>query len=219
MPDFISEDDLNTFDGWLRYQGVDKDTAEPDALEMWRRLFDEGKRRPKVGLMKIQRVSGGQIYAVAIQDGADLWLTLWLRCSPRGDVYILFPSGNRDREAHASYHVDGTFHQKSAGHASYKKKLQPLTHAFSKSEHLGLYGGHGKGTGAVCDRSAFDGVVIVEPGILGPRSGSVGIDLVEPKYLPEWNEGEGQRFYLQAPHRRDVFPRNGRPSVVITITR
>jgi hypothetical protein len=38
--------------------------------------------------------------------------------------------------------------------------------------------GHGKSTGAVCDPMAFAGLVIVEPGILGPKQGSVGIDLV-----------------------------------------
>src|SRR6516164_9347789 len=42
--------------------------------------------------------------------------------------------------------------------------------------------GHGKTTGAVCDPKAFDGVVIVEPGILGPRNGSVGVDLVASGY-------------------------------------
>ena len=39
--DFISEDDLNTFDGYLRLQGIKSSTAGPDALAMYRQLFDE----------------------------------------------------------------------------------------------------------------------------------------------------------------------------------
>jgi hypothetical protein len=80
--------------------------------------------------------------------------------------------------------------------------------------------GHGtKSIGAVCDPTAFDGLVIVEPGILGPRDGAVGVDLVEPGYEPEWERGMGQRLYVNGVHQRKVFPRNGRPSVVITIQR
>ena len=46
--------------------------------------------------------------------------------------------------------------------------------------------GHGKSSGAVWDPKAFEGVVIVEPGILGPNHGSVGVDLVEPGYEATW---------------------------------
>lgn len=79
--------------------------------------------------------------------------------------------------------------------------------------------GHGTSNGAVCDPQAFDGVVIVEPGVLGPSNGGVGVDLVESGYEPKWNEGAGQRFYLGGVHQREVFPRDSRPTVVITITR
>ena len=36
-----------------------------------------------------------------------------------------------------------------------------------------MYAGHGKGSGAICDPSAFTGVVEVPPGILGPKHGGV----------------------------------------------
>lgn len=45
MQEFISEDDLKTFEGWLRYQAVDAATATPDELAMWRGLFDEVSER------------------------------------------------------------------------------------------------------------------------------------------------------------------------------
>ena len=196
----------------------------PEQLTEWQGLFDElmerRKTSPKVGLMKLQPVPGDQKYAVAIRDGSELWLTLWVRCSRKGEIFVMYPRPDRDWDAHASYHLDGTLHQKSYGHVGISVKRQPLTEAFRGSEHLGLYSGHGpKSTGAVCDPKAFDGVIIVEPGILGPAQGSVGVDLVEPGYEAEWNGDMGQRFYLSGVHQREVFPRNGRPSVVITIQR
>jgi hypothetical protein len=42
VQEFISEDDLNTFEGWLKYQVVDAAAATPDELAMLRGLFDEG---------------------------------------------------------------------------------------------------------------------------------------------------------------------------------
>ncbi len=60
VQEFISEDDLNTFEGWLRYQAGDAATIPPDQLAMLRDAFDRAKERtlatPKVGLMKLQSV-------------------------------------------------------------------------------------------------------------------------------------------------------------------
>jgi hypothetical protein len=199
----------------LKYQAIDPLTTTPQDMKMWRESFDEATERraatPKVGLMKLQPVAGEQKYAVAIRDGSDLWLTLWVRCSRKGEVFIMYPRGNRDWDAHASYHLDGTLHQKRHGAILGRpRKCQPLTNPFKGSEHLGTYGGHGtKSIGAVCDPTAFTGVVIVEPGILGPRHGSVAIELVEPGLEPIPFAG--------AQTTKQVFPRAGGPSVVITI--
>lgn len=214
MGDFISEDDLLELEGYLKYQGIDPATISPEELERWRRLFDEATERrktsPKVGLMKLQPVSGEQKYAVVVRDGSDLWLTLWVRCSRKGEVFIMYPRGDRDWNAHASYHLDGTFHQKSHdAMLGTLQKRQPLTAAFKGSEHLGSYAGHGmKSVGAIYDPEVFTGVVIVEPGILGPSHGTVAIELMEPGCEPKPFPGTNQR---------QVFPRDGHPSVVITI--
>jgi hypothetical protein len=56
---------------------------------------------------------GEQRYAVAILDGLDLWLTLWVRCSPKGDVYILLPRQDPDLDFHTSYHNNGEFRTKT----------------------------------------------------------------------------------------------------------
>lgn len=95
MQEFISEDDLKRFEGWLRYQGVDAATSAPEELEMWQGLFDEARRRssasPKVGLMKVQPVPGEHRYAVAVREGSDLWLTLWVRRSRKGEFFTMLP--------------------------------------------------------------------------------------------------------------------------------
>jgi hypothetical protein len=77
---FTSEDDLETFEGWLRYQGFDAATLAPGDLAEWRDLFDKIRKdslaTPKVGLMELARIPGEHRYAVAVRDGSDLWLTL-----------------------------------------------------------------------------------------------------------------------------------------------
>jgi hypothetical protein len=99
MDDFISEDDLLTFDGFLKYQAIDPVMLTPDELAMWRGYFDEAMQRRessrKVGLMKLRAAHGDQKYAVAIRDGSDLWLTMWVRCSPKGEIFIMYPRAGR----------------------------------------------------------------------------------------------------------------------------
>jgi hypothetical protein len=222
MSDFISEDDLLTFDGFLKYQAVNPAALTPDELAVWRGYFDEAARSrssaPKLGLMKLQPVPGEQKYAVAIRKAGDLWLTMWVRCSPKGEVFIMYPRAGRTAgDPHASYHLNGIFHQKSHKQARLRQQRQPLTATFKESEHLGIYAGHGTGSGAVCDPNAFDGVVIVEPGILGPRDGSVGIDLLAVGYEATWRQEVADRFYFGTVHQRQVFARDPRPAVAITI--
>jgi hypothetical protein len=60
MQNFISEDDLETFEGWLEYQGIDRQRPR---LTCWKtgRLFDEGTQSrlatPKVGWWSSHRVN------------------------------------------------------------------------------------------------------------------------------------------------------------------
>jgi hypothetical protein len=184
--EFISEDDLLTFEGFLRYQCINPDEVSAEELKAWHRRFDESVQRittgPKVGRLSLRALlANEQRYAIAIQDGSDLWLTMWVRCSPKGEIFIMYPRGDPKLDAHACYHLDGTLHQKSDGVVSVVtiRRRQPLTGAFTGTEHLGAYGGHGwKSTGAICDPASFTGVVVVGPGRLGPRDGVVSIDLV-----------------------------------------
>ena len=187
--EFISEDDLQTFEGWLAYQAINPPMSAPEELEKWRSVFEEARARiaasPKVGLMKLQPVPGEHKYAVAIEDASNLWLTLWVRRSQKGEFFVMLPRGNRDWDPHTSYHRDGTLHFKSYGDTVLERKNQPLTGTFRGSEDLGSFAGHGpKGVGAVCDPAAFSGVVKVPLGVLGPRQGVIKLDLIEPGHEP-----------------------------------
>jgi hypothetical protein len=169
MPEFISEDDLSTFEGWLKYQAIDAATATAEELENWRSTFDEVRESAaatsKVGLMKLGPLRADEYrYAVAVRDGSDLWLTLWVRRSPKPEFFVFMPRGDRGWDPHASYHRDGTLHQKSFDQKFAAQKRRCLTGAFRGTEHLGAYMGHGpKGVGAVCNPTAFSGVVEVAP--------------------------------------------------------
>jgi len=187
VTDFVSEDDLDTFEGWLKYQGFPNPSQLSDVeVANWRAVFDESQKRslvaPKVGLMKLPLIPGEFRYAVAIRDQGKLWLALWVRRSLKGEYFILIPRGERNWDPHTSYHLDGTVHSKSFGRKFPRgSKRQPLTNGFSGTAHLGAYLGFGpKGVGAICDPAAFAGVIEVGPDVLGPRHGVVLVDLVAP---------------------------------------
>src|SRR5277367_4464004 len=92
---FVSEDDLETFDGFLRYHIVDPSITSPDELQKWRELFDEGRQRiaasPKVGRMKLKYDPKEYRYAVAVRDGSKLWLALWVKRSSKGEFFLFMP--------------------------------------------------------------------------------------------------------------------------------
>jgi hypothetical protein len=102
----------------------------------------------------------------------------------------MIPRADRSWDPHLSYHLDGTCHSKSFNKrfAHTTRQLQPLTGPFRGAAHLGAYGGHGpKGVGAICDPAAFNGVVEIPPGVLGPVDGTIVVDLIEPGNEPlEW---------------------------------
>jgi hypothetical protein len=215
MADFTDEDHLKTFDGWLKYQAIDTAAMTPEDLARWRRAFDDIQARvaatPKVGRMKLQPLpSGAYRYAVAVEDGADLWLVLWVSRSRKGEFFVMIPRSDRAWNVHTSYHLDGRRHMKSFGQKFGVQQRQPLTGIFKGTEELGTHWGYGaKSVGAICDASAFSGVVKVAPGVLGPRDGAITVDIVEPsteRLAPSWGEIICRRQF------RDVTP-----WVVITV--
>jgi hypothetical protein len=213
---FTSEDELSTFEGWLKYQGIDAAAVAPDDLRSWRDHFEIIREHtlatPKVGRMKFPPMAAGEHrYAVAVRDDSDLWLTLWVKRTPKPEFFIMLPRPDRTWNPHTSYHLDGALHMKSFGSKPLLPTMrQPLTGSFHGTEHLGGYKGHGpKSVGAVCDPTDFSGLVEVAPGVLGPRDGVILVDLVEPGCNPapyEFGEIVKQQVFSDAV-----------PSVVIRI--
>ena len=123
MSDFTSEDDRNAFDSYLRLQGIDPKSATPEVLEQFRAAFEEAKARraatPPMGEIFKPKNTGAKRgefkIAVAVRDGAELWLTMTVRRDHKGDVYVIYP--RQEGNPHASYHQKGTFHHKSDNHA------------------------------------------------------------------------------------------------------
>lgn len=208
MREFIDEGDLDTFEGWLHYQAVDATKLGAADRALWEGIFREVKQRAadtsKVGRMQLRAVPNEYRYAVAIEDGESLWLTLWVRRSPKGEFFIMLPRGDREWNPHTSYHVNRNLHVKSHGHKFSVQERQPLAGEFKGVVGLGAYYGHGpKGAGAVCDPDAFTGVVKVPSGVLGPVHGGVSVDLFEPGCeLPQapWKNIAAQQIF------RDVVP-------------
>jgi hypothetical protein len=187
----FTEDELNTFEGWLRYQAFG--TLSADHVSVLRGVFEglmqqKASRRP-MGRMKLKPMGPGEFrYAVAVRDGDRLWLVLWIRRTPEPAVFIMHPTGESERDIHTSYHRDGTLHRKSYGRVSLPPyKRQPLTGAFRGTEHLGAeYGYSPRGLGAICDPVDFSSVLEVPVGVLGPVAGGITVDLVEPGKATTW---------------------------------
>ncbi len=168
------------FDSVMKDQGIKPD-ALPDreqVLEVYEHARLRGDALQATTLKP--GTTGGYCYAVAIEDRADLRVTLWVRRAPKICV-VMYP---RDQEwdPHATYHVDGRYHSKSYGTKFMVQKRQPLDR-FKGTEHLGYFGGHG-GALPKCNPADFVGVLRLPPGILTGLEGGVMVDLVEPGAAP-----------------------------------
>ena len=134
----------------------------------------------KVGRMKLKR-PGESTYAIAIRDGADLWLALWIKRSAKSEYFIFHPTTDGNWNPHSSLHKDGTFHMKSHDKVMLEPRRKQQPSAVKGTEHLGAYGGFGpKAVGAICDPADFTGIFEAPPRVLGPRNGMVTVDLMEP---------------------------------------
>ena len=89
-------------------QGIDPD-ALPDKDRM-REVFEQAQLRGKAlqATTLGPGTTGGHSYAVAIDDGMDLRVTLWVRRGPR--ICVVLQPRDREWDPHATYHFDGRYH-------------------------------------------------------------------------------------------------------------
>jgi hypothetical protein len=171
---------VDTFEDWLKYQKLDTvvEQIPADVLAGLRSHFEDTKAKMDAFRPQVFKpgTTGGHCYAVAIEDGDRLRLTLWIKRSIRAECFIMYP---RDSEwaPHASYHPDGRYHQKSYGTKTSVRQHQRLD-GFRGAQHLGMFAGHGISGTPICDPTRFTSVLTVPAGILEPLHGCV---LVNPR--------------------------------------
>ena len=199
----------DTFEAWL-LQRFGRDPLPEGTESVLRHAYESSRAAVPahdVRYMSSKPCPAGQYrYAVAIEEGGNLWLTLWVKRDPRA-CYVLYPRGPGAWNPHASYHRDGRYHHKSHNVTlAPPQKRQPLDR-FRGAEHLGTFQGHGVGT-AICDPVAFTSVLRVPLGILEPMRGCVLVDLVEPGV--SWRgpgRGASRRIRISGRRRRCGWPR------------
>ena len=143
-----------------------------------------------------------RMYAVAIQDGADLFLWIRLRRSADGDVYYTFPSGRAGRgwkkwNPHGSLHKDGRSHHKSYDKKFFAKAGQKPDFAFKGSENFvtrPIAADEPRAFGVHCNRKEFDEVMTIPVELLSPKKydTQLVVDLTDANGSPSPNASMGK---------------------------
>ena len=177
-------------------QGLRATKPEVGTLSNWREAYAEACERVRqaaaVGTMSIRRSPDERLYAVAVEDKAGLWLSLWVRRSPRGEYFVLIPRSDGAWNPHASWHFDGTFHHKTYGHPTAARRRQRPDASFKGTENMITtpISADACRIGAVCRPSEFDGVLMISASrVRGRHPHLVSVDLAEAKRREVWQPG------------------------------
>jgi hypothetical protein len=199
----------SAFDSWLEGQQIDPNSLSEEIKAPLREEYERAQVRADAlrATTLNPGTTGGYHYAVAIEDGTDLRVTLWVKRSQKGECVILQPRDGR-WDPHCTYHRDGRYHSKSYGTKSSVQRRQAL-HQFKGTEHLGIFYGHSAAV-PKCDPSHYSAVIIVPPGILD--RGGVIIDLVEPGTSPSALHREPHEIF------REETYKDCSPWVVMAVT-
>ena len=163
-------------------------------------------------------IVSSETYAVAIRDGADLFLFLWVKRSKSG-VYAFLPRPHDTSiNAHASYHADGQFHIKSHEMSARNKIMSQLKQRpnqdFVGTEHLleqRIDQASPRAIGEKCDPSAWSEVFEIPISELGNVAyiRHVSADLVSP--------GNSPNFVPNARVIKQIVYRKSFPFIVLTL--
>ena len=177
---------MQTFEEFMAHQGLSPTDPEVGSLSDWREEYEDARERarltPPVGARVLRRSPTDLLYAVAVEDEAGLWLTLWVRRSPKSEYFVMIPRRDGEWNPHVSWHVDGGFHHKTYDHRIVRQERQRPDASFRGSENMILtpVTADPRVVGAMCDRSQFDGLLVVPASGLGARQRHhVSIDLAQ----------------------------------------
>ena len=129
-------------------------------------------------------------FAIAVRDGEDLWLYLWIKRDAKGDVYVFWPRDEEGWNPHASYHASGRSHQKSHDKAFFPAARQKPDAAFSGTEQIvttPIDLRSARATNKPCVAAKYAGVFeipVAEISPTQPDRTAVAIDLVSPGAPP-----------------------------------
>jgi hypothetical protein len=81
------------------------------------------------------------LYAVAVKDGADLFLFCRVRRNKHGELFTAIPRyGAPGWDPHSSLHADGTYHIKTYDRCRYTHQMQKPDANFKGTEALATFG-------------------------------------------------------------------------------
>lgn len=134
---------------------------------------------------------GERRYAVAVRDGADLFLFLDIRRGPGGDVYVnhLTTGWLRGWNPHTSKHKSGEGHERGFKDTFGVRRGQKIDASFRGVENVivrGIARDEPRGLGIPCVPSDFVGVMEIPIDKLRPERyrTSLSVDITEGKPMP-----------------------------------
>jgi hypothetical protein len=125
-------------------------------------------------------------FAVAVRDGADLFLVLTICRGPQGDVYVNFPRDHEpDWKPHSSYHASGQHHHKSFGHKPLVRHAQKPNASLTGTENVvttGITSDEPRAGNTQCVASDFQEVFEIPLAALRPEKyhTMTSVDIAEP---------------------------------------
>ena len=177
---------MQTFEEFMAHQGLSPTDPAVGSLFDWREEYEDACERARqaspVGTRALRKSPADLLYAVAIEDDAGLWLTLWVRRSSKPGYFVMIPRRDGEWNPHASWHVDGGFHHKTYDHRIVRQERQRPDASFKGSENMIMtpVTADARLVGAVCDRSQFDGLLVVAVSGLGAgQHHHVSVDLAQ----------------------------------------
>jgi hypothetical protein len=128
--------------------------------------------------------------AIAVRDGADLFVFLTIRRGPEGDVYVNNPRTDPNWKPHTSYHASGQHHHKSFGHKGALVRLRQKPDAsFLGTENVvtqGIASDDPREINWPCEVKDYDDVVEIPVSELRPEEyrTALSVDITDTQGEP-----------------------------------
>jgi hypothetical protein len=135
------------------------------------------------------------LYAVAVKDGADLFLFCRVRRNKKGELFVAIPRyGVPGWGPHSSYHANGRYHVKTHNRAHHPRCLQKPDANFKGIENLatlGIAAHEPRETNAPCKVNSFREIFEIPVSELRPEEyrTHLAVDAAEPGVQPGLFQG------------------------------